>query len=70
MGIVADFVQSGDLGWNITREEFLVKVMDEIDNFENVVCAVTKDTVFLYRREYVKVKVVNPTDNGNPTGSA
>jgi len=69
MGIVKDFVESDSLGWDITRDEFMTKVLDELDKFPQIICVVTADKVSLLKKDYIRVKVVTPKDNGNPTGS-
>lgn len=66
MGIVADFVESDDLGWNVSRSEFLTKILEELPQFPEIAVLITGDTTMIYKRKHIKVKVVTPNGTGNP----
>ena len=65
MGIVADFHKSDDLGWEVTRDEFMTKILDEIVNFPEVLVVIKGTQTYLINRAYVKVKVVIPNNGGS-----
>jgi hypothetical protein len=67
MGVVADFVESNDLGWDITRGEFLVRVLEELPQYPMVAVVLTGNTTALVNRNYVRVRVVNPKDERGNT---
>lgn len=70
MGIVADFNESNDMGWDITREEFLVKALEELPQYPHVAIVIQGNTTALINRNYVRVKLIDPAENGNPAGNS
>lgn len=70
MGIVAEFAESGDPGWDVSRAEFLTTILDELPDHPSVAVIMHGTVTALVNRNYVKVKVVTPNDNGNPAGNS
>lgn len=69
-GIVKEFVESNDPGWDITRGTFLVRVLEELPSYPTVAVVITSNTTALINRNYLKVKVVNPSENGTIAGNS
>lgn len=60
MGIVADFAQSGDAGWNVTRmhKAFVSNMIMELDEYPEVILVMSHDTTALINKSCIRVKVV------------
>lgn len=65
MGIVAEFAQSDDIGWDVTDKGWL-PMLEELPRYTDVVLVATGERLMLYNRNYVKVKVVKEENNGSP----
>ena len=71
MGKVKEFVESGALGWDVTREEFLTKLLEELPEYPDVVIVCTGQTTMMYNRKHVKisVKVVKSANGSSEQGN-
>lgn len=58
MDTIKDFVDSDDIGWDVTRSAFLSKLVDEIVNHPNVFIVIKGTQTYLLKKEYLRVKVV------------
>lgn len=67
MGVVEEFANSGDVGWDVSRGHFLVHMIDELPNHTDVVLVVNGKRIMLYNKNFVRVKVVDEKKNGNPS---
>jgi len=66
MGIVDEFAQSDDLGRDVTRDEFLTKILDELPLYPNIILVAHGTTFNLLKRDKVHVRV-KTEDNGSST---
>lgn len=59
MDSIQDFVDSDDIGWEVTRSAFLSQLLDEIVNHPNVFIVIKGTQTYLIKKDHLRVKVVS-----------
>lgn len=61
MGVVQEFVEADDVGWDVTRhyKAFVSEMIIELNEHPHVMIVMTHNRTALINRKYIKVKVVN-----------
>lgn len=64
MDTVEVFLKSDDIAWDVS-EENIEELIPSVNISPDVVLVVSGYTMMIYKKEYVKVKVVNEKSNGD-----
>lgn len=65
MGVVEEFAQSGELGFDVSKGYFWVQMLEELPNFPDVALVAQGDRMVLINRNYVKIRIVKEEENGS-----
>lgn len=65
MSIVDEFLESGDSGWALDSPQVTQFVFTELDKHDDVILvAKNASEFFLLNRQFLRVKVITPSENG------